>query len=302
MFWFKKKEKDLEDRVEDYVDQHGISTHQLNFALWYIRHHKKFFIGFASLLVAAALILWGYAAVKLVILVFDADRDRASIIDSQSTVVSSSKIDYLANVDYRFLKILPLGMGRYDFVGEITNTNEKVGMEFDYHFVVNDQDLEVEKGFVLPGEKKYLVFLGKQLDYTPDSVSLVIENQGWRKINPRIIADWNEYKNERINFIIDEKKFLSAEDSGLSDKIRLSNLDFTATNFTAYNYLEMDFMIVLFSGSSVVGVSKYVVTDFKSREKEQINLSLIGDFSNVDKLDIIPEVNILDEGVFDRID
>jgi len=57
MFWFKKKEKDLEDRVEDYVDQHGISTHQLNFALWYIRHHKKFFIGFASLLVAAALIL-----------------------------------------------------------------------------------------------------------------------------------------------------------------------------------------------------------------------------------------------------
>jgi hypothetical protein len=302
MFWFSKKEKDLEDRVDDYVDQHGVSTRQLNLALWYIRNHKKFFLAIAGILIAAALVLWGYAAVRLIMLVFTADQEQASINASLHTSVVSPKIDYLKNIDYSFQQILPAGLGKYDFVGQIKNNNPKVGMDFNYHFVVNGQALSSQVGFVLPQETKYLLALGKQIDVTPTSVALVIDNIGWKKINAHLISDWATYQNDHINFIIEDKKFLPATQSGLSDKLALSDLSFLATNMTAYNYLQMNFIIILHSGSQIVGVSRHIVNDFKSRAQEKIGLSLVGDFANVDNIDIIPEVNILDEGVFDKVD
>lgn len=302
MFRFGTKEKDLEDRVEDYVDQEGISTRQLNLALWYVRHHKKFFLTLAGLLAAASLALWGYSAAQVISLVFSAEQDKQNLSEFKQSNVSSPKVDYLANLDYGFEKIIASGINKYDLVGQITNQNPKVGLVFDYYFVVNGQILEKEHGFVLPGEQKYLVTLGQEMEYTPEIGELVIENLQWRKINPRLIPDWTTYRSDRLNFIISDKKFLSAAESGLSEKIRLSDLNFSATNLTAYNYLRVDFVIILRSGSSIVGVSKYVAENFASRAKEDVNLGLVGDFANVDIIDIIPEVNILDEGVFDKID
>ena len=301
MFGFGKKEKDLQDRVEEYVDQHGVSTRQLNWALWYVRNHKKFFIILVSLLLAVGLFLWGYSAVKIISLAFSRNQARENLSGFTQSNVVASKINYADKLNYSLRKIIPLGFNKYDLVGEVTNDNLKTWLSFDYYFLINGQPSKKEQGFVFPQEKKKLIILGQKIKTSPQTSRLVLENLNWHKINPHNIQDWDNYRQEHLNFIINDKKFLAADNSGLSDKLKLSNLSFAITNMTAYSYLKVDLIIVLQSGSRIVGVNKYIIDHFNSQELKQINLSLVGDFSNVDKIDIIPEVNILDKEVFDKI-
>jgi hypothetical protein len=294
-------ESKMKEEVERYKDVEGITTKKLNFGVWYVEHReqfKKILIGF---LTAVAVVSWLYTLYGFFYYaIWGMKQDRLSAYELAKTNVIGH--DYIARISAKDLQIsatevLKSSSQKYDFIAKIKNPNQKWRSEFSYYFYSGDKRTETLQGFILPGEEKYLVIFNQ--DFSGGSaVRLAIENIGWSRINQHKIPDWASFSAGHLNIVVKDIVFTPANKSGLTDKINLNQLGFAAINKTAYNYREVDFVVLLYSGSAVIGVNKYKLKDFMSGEERQIQANWPGALGRVSKVEVIPEVNIMDDGAY----
>ena len=112
------------------------------------------------------------------------------------------------------------------------------------------------------------------------------------------IPDWQNFYENHLDIVISETSFKSAQQSGLSEKLNLNQLDFTAENKTAYNYWQVDFDILLYSGNQIVSINRYSLADLMSGEKRLVQASWPGKFGRIDQIKIIPDINIMNNDVY----
>ena len=98
-----------------------------------------------------------------------------------------------------------------------------------------------------------------------------------------------------MRFSITEKTFTPAYKTILSEKININKLAFKIKNQSVYNYQKVNLNILLFDKNKIIGVTTYVLTDIMSDEERNIDFSWPGNFNRVNKIEIIPETNIIDK-------
>lgn len=297
-----KKGREGPDIIKDYKDTSGLSTRKLNFGLWVAANREKFrqaLIVFLSLII---LFSWTYSIHGFAYYVFKGMDEDNKIIE-EMLKVNAINHEYIERMAARDLIVSPVNIlksdqDKYDFLVKIENPNLNRAGKFKYCFMAGEEKIACAENFILPGEKKYLLILSQKLKNRPGNVSSKFENIGWQRIDLHKYPDWDKFYDEHLNISVSNVIFKNAYASGLSEKLNFNNLEFEAVNNTPYNYWEVGFSILFYSGNSIVGANRYSAQEFMSQEKRQIQMSWPGNLSGVTKTEIRPEINILKDDIY----
>lgn len=272
---------------------------QLKLAYWYVGHKlflRKLLIVF---LLVLCLIFWGYGIYGLIDY-FLIDQVRFSQMLKE---MSYELVDYsafkLKNQPKNFAilssNVLPSGKDKYDFVAKILNPNLNWWAEFEYKFIFDGKETVPRKGFILPDEEKFLLELAVESKIKLRQVSFEFQDIKWHRLDRHQISDYASWSGERLNFEITEVKF---SPSVIKDRIPISKVTFTAANRTAYNFWNVGFYILLYRGTSISGVNYITLEQFLSGEKRAVEVSWFEVVPTVTRVQVLPEINIFDAGVY----
>ena len=189
------------------------------------------------------------------------------------------------------------GQDKFDLAVDLENPNDKFSAVFDYCFSAGEADIACGRSFILPGERKYVLALAQTVSIS-QPVSFRLENLAWTRLSAKLAPDWGEFKAERLNIAIINPVFSSGSRSGLSDQVSFNSLRFSAKNQGAYGYYQADFNILLYAGDQLVGANRYTIQNLKSGEERSASLSWPGNLGSVSRVEIVPDINILDDSVY----
>ena len=181
---------------------------------------------------------------------------------------------------------------KYDFLTKIENASPYYWAEFDYRFVFSGGQTQTEKSFILPSQEKWLAVLSFPGQSRPTSARLEIESISWHRIDTHNIPDYEAWQAERLKFEIMDIEYIS---SVSLDKESFSKTKFNAQNLSAYGYWGVGFYIIAYRGATPAGVNFVALDRFASGEKRTVEVSWFDTLSQVSKIEVEPELNILDE-------
>lgn len=276
----------------------NLSQDELKVSYWYVTHRillRK--IGIMLLaVVSGVLLLYGiYGLINFYLL---GGKENVSIEKALSTgalnynlLAEANKPKELAVLDTTILK----GAGRaYDIISEVSNPNLQWAVEsFDYYYLIGEEKTNVKTDFILPNSSKYVLHLNYENDAGAAEANLVIENIKWKKI-----SDYELLAEKILQFDFENKIILFSKSGGLSEKESVTNIRFDVLNKSAYNFWEPRFIVLLLRGDALATVTQVVVDGLASGEKKTESINLFQTIPSGARLEIIPDVNILDPNVF----
>ncbi len=173
----------------------------------------------------------------------------------------------------------------YDFVVKAYNPNKDWKVrQVNYTFLVDNYMLEERSEFILPGQNKYLTSFSYSSKIPPQQVEFKVNNLQWQRI-----------KNEELdkmqiidNIIIDNKNFKSSSN--------LSQLSFEAFNNTHYNFWQIGWQIALYKNEKLYAYNYLTSNTFLATDKRQISATWLEDLSSPGRIEILPDVDVFDEG------
>lgn len=286
--------------IDKYEDVEGITTKQLNFNLWIIKHKKLLKNIFIILLVIISITLWFYTIYEFThYIVKGIEEDKLLVVELiQTSGISHNNILKSSVKNLIIFPVIALKSNKkHDLVVEIKNPNTKHWGNFQYCFLNQQAEIECGKNFILPNETKHILSLSNTFKNESTNIKFVIKQITWHRIKFNKIPDWGKFKNEHLGIAVDNIKINSIKDA-LDDKINLNILEFAVVNNTVYNYWEVMFNILFYNNNTVVGANKYILSEFMSGQKQQIQINLLNNTENSDNIKIIPEVNIMESSVY----
>ncbi len=294
--------KDLnssDSRLKNYRDEAGLSTRRLEAGLWYVRHRKLFIFLIIFILGATALGTLGFSLYKFGHYYFvERQQQQQNFLELTSgTSLITNKSNAAGNLSYSEVRVLPGVDNSSDIIAAVTNTNTRSIINFSYYFDVNGTKVGAGSDFVFPGDTKYLMAF-KQNVPANAFANLIIENFAFKRVDLHTVGNWEQYQSDRLNFQIENAVFAAAPQSGLSEKISLGELSFKITNKSGFGYKAADLDILLKSAGTIAAVNRHRLENFRSGESRTIRISWPGRLPTIDQVDIVPDVNILDEGVY----
>lgn len=294
-------EKELEKKVKNYVSAEGVSTKQLEIGLWYIEHKRQLKLALIGFLILISAVSWAYTIYGFAYY-FARGLREDEILTRQLIQANGANHEYISQISARNLIISPVEIikagKKYDLYVKLENDNLKWWAEFDYYFTAAGRQMEKSRGYILPSESRYLFALAQDFSYYPEDGRLIIENISWHRINQHKIADWPAYRDNHLNIVSADVKFIPANASPLSEKLALNQLNFKTVNQTAYNYWSVGFTILLYSGDQLIGLNHYVLNDFMSGQARPVEISWPGNLGRVARVEIIPEINIMKDDIY----
>ncbi|MFH1822760.1 MAG: hypothetical protein ABH830_03590 [Patescibacteria group bacterium] len=296
------EENEKKINLNEYKDPGGLSIKKLDFGLWVLEHKKLFKQGIYAFIILVAVVSWTYTIYGFAYYLAVGMRDDESLIKE---LVQTNTINhtYLAsqaakNLNYSRINILPATNEKFDLALEIENPNEKHWAQFSYCLYSQEEEVVCGENSIFPSERKYILALGLDNKLKSSDFQFVINNIIWSRINLHFYPDWNKYYNEHYDILIKDIDFSPYSLSGLSEKINLNSLNFLIKNNSPYNYWEITFNILLYSGNTLAGVNQYTVSESISGEERLVEMSWPGSLNNINRIEIVPEINILDEDIY----
>lgn len=295
---FKKKES-IDKDVRDYRDEVGLSTRQLDWGLRLVRYRKTFVIFAIWFLTGAGIGTLGYSLYSFGhYLIVGRAEDQQVYQDLSATPLPAPNKSFDAQLSYPAPRILLNAGSRGDVVVPVTNPNPRSAAYFNYHFLVNGAAIGGRSDFILPGETKYLLALGQEIPAGSTDAQLVIENYSLKRVDAHAVPDWAAYRAQRMDFRISDARFVPGTSSGLSEKLSVGEMSFTIANASAYGYRNLRLIILLKSNGEVVAANDYVLENFRSGETRSPRLSWTGNVPPVNQVEVIPDLDILDSGIY----
>ncbi|HZJ41683.1 MAG TPA: hypothetical protein VFD51_01545 [Patescibacteria group bacterium] len=285
-----KDKYQIEKDLEKFQDLSGVSVRQMNIGLWFSENRLLLTRLLTIFLILISAFFFIYSTYAYIIYFM------SEPIDNQLENQVMSPRMVVTQMEPGPVQVFKSG-DAYDLAVNIINENDNFWAGFDYCFYQQNKAIYCDNSFVLPSENRFLSQLGMKLIDT-SNLSFKIEDIFWSRINRREIADWQSYFNERINFIFSDVTFFNAVKSGLSENMKLNSLEFTFFNDSAYSYYQIDFDVLFYAGSNLVGVQKYLGENVKTGETRPVKLSWPGDLSSVSQVKIVPRVNLMSDSVY----
>ncbi len=296
----KNKNEDKDIDISKYQSLSGLSNKKLDFGLWFANNKKKFFIAIVVILILLSAGFFLYSGYHYAYYLLEGKEYDQKLAEELSQY-DESNLNYRLNNPLEGLKISNVQSfssdGSYDLLSSIKNPNGRYFANFIYCFTADDEELICGRDFIFPLEEKYLLALAIEDDKARDA-KLRISNISWSRVNLHKYPDWSNYYSEHLNFETSDIQFKPARKSILSEKMSLDTLEFNIKNKTPYNYWEVPLNIVLYNGNRAVGVYKYIVNEFRSGEERSIRLVWPGNISQADKVEIRPNINIVDPDIY----
>jgi len=294
------KEKPV--NLDRYQDLEGVTMKKLEAGLWYIEHRDMLRKIIIVILALVGAVSWLYTLYGFGFYIFKGMNDDATMFRE---LVSTESFDhaYLVKIGGQQLELFPVkvfessnvkGEPRYDLIAEVINPNLRHAGLLNYSFVSGSEVIASGEINILPGDDKYITALGLDLAERPGNAKMVINNLALKRLDARAFPDWDKFKKEHLNISVSDIKFTPPRLTGLSEKLNVSQLDFTATNNSPYNFWRTDFIILLTNRGQIIAANQYLLDRFKSGEVREVTLSLPGVIKS-DQIEVIPQVDILDD-------
>lgn len=288
-----------QDRYEKEIE--GVSMNTLEAGLWLAKNRHNLWRIFIFFLIAISAISWGYTLYGFgSYLLVGMNNDTQMMKDFvQNKIISH---DYLVQNAAKDLIYSTTGIinneGKYDLYARIKNPNAKHSGLFSYCFTTTAEEKSCGSDFILPGEQKYVLLLAQNFKNRPSGVTFSVDNLTWQRLDGHIIPDWKKYRDDRLDFSINNTIFTPAASNEISEKINLNTLSFTAINNSAFSYWEVPFTIILSNGGKIVSLNKYITSNFISYDSREIKITWPGTIGSVNNINITPDINIVDGRVY----
>ncbi len=275
-------------------------TRRYRLTLWWVKHRllaKR--VGYVALIGGNALmflfVLWTFMDAFAVS--YDADRNRvASMVRdgfSDLRAYTASRAGSLLEAEP--VRVLSTGSNRYDFITFLENPNDDWSARFQYRFISTAGETQGQEGFILPGEKKPIMILGFEGSDAARDVTFALGEIEWRRVDKKHIPDYASFADARLRFTVRDIDY--STDVAL-DATRLGRVSFTVTNESAYGYYDPAFYAILKRADAVVGVNRVILETLGSGETREVVMHWFGPLPSVSKVEIVPEVNILEPIVY----
>jgi hypothetical protein len=289
------------NRYETDVD--GVSMKKLEAGLWWSKNRKKLKNILAIILALIGIPLMAYALYGFgdyLLFGMNADDQMMKAFD-RTTVVSQSFLNQRSakNIVISATGYLADG-GNYDLYTQATNPNSRWWATFNYCFKKNNGEQSCGSSFILPSQTKYVFSLAKYFNSAPNNLSFSISNLQWKKIDNHLIADWNQYQANRLNMSFSNQQFTPAAANTVSEKVPLNSLTFSISNNSAYSYYEVPLDIVLTDNGRIVYVDQYSASNLLSNQSQNVKITWPGDFESVTGISIAPDINILNQEIYQQ--
>lgn len=288
--------------VNKYNDLDGLTVKKLDTGFWFIKNREKLVLSRNLAIGLLGVIFWGYFISSFgSYLAFGMSSD-SSLTDRIIKSAIPSHEYFLGigpkNLTLGNVQIFEYLTGKYDFLIEVSNFNPSYWAEVEYTLDDGDKNIQKGKAVVLPNSKKYLAIYSKELDWRPKVVSLNVTSLQWHRIDPHKYGSWDKFKKDRFDNIAIASSSIVLADNSLSEKVNLNTINFKVKNNTGFNYQNASFVIILYSNNRTVGIYNYIAENFYSGAEISPSITFPGAFSNINKVDVVPDINILDESVF----
>ena len=279
-----------------------LSSQQLKIAKWYWTHKKKLYYFFVGFLVLLDIALLG---------VFFSLQNRHINSDTFWQISASLAVE---RIDYPFFHKL-LGpkdliitgeqsipsKGNYDFLCLIENPNPNWQVKnIRYSFQYRGGESPVNSTFILPNSEKYLYITARQLEnvgiqifHRPRGVKLSIKDISWQRIRKHedfAIISNNPLKSLKFTDLHFEKI--------IQNNQKVSRISFQVENPTVYSFWEVPLVIVPYRGSLPIALGILPVRYLKTQEKRLLEYLWPYILPSANRVDIRPDLNILDPSIF----
>jgi len=267
---------------------------QLGFSYWYVTHRILLKNILTAFLIVLDIVLIAFN-LYLVIL-------NLAILQKDYQLILTNFVS--ANPDYTILRQASLppeikvtGITTfqndkgYDIIAEINNANPKWSATFDYQFQLGKNLSSLRKGFIMPGEKKKIL----DLAVTDGNLvsQIVFSNVKWEKQ-----IDFAKLYQEKFKFDIRNIKYIPAQELGIGEKVPVSRVSFEIENLTAYNYKNINLIILLNSSGQLAAVNQIPTGTLLSGQTKSFDVNFFQRLPKIDSAEIIPDLNIFDTTIF----
>lgn len=275
-----------------------LSNWQLKFGYWYVSNKLKLKKALIISLIVLNVGLFGYAIIyATIILVIQGESFR-----QLQNSLTAPLIDYAyfreknkpRELVLQSINILPTTSGRYDIIAKVKNPNSKwVVSSVAYQFVSGSEVIAEGEGFIFPSEEKFLIAFGVGKKVRQSDLILNITNLSWQRF-----LNFENFAASRLNFDVQNTELITGRKAGTSSRLPVSQTRFTVTNNSAYSFWQVGFYVVLYSGSNIVGVNYASLEEFLSEETREVSINWFESLPSITRIEVIPDVNILDESVY----
>jgi len=273
-----------------------LTTKQLKFAQWYLVNKKKLKLLLLIIVILINVIVWGivgYQTYKYFSL--------KEAHEQGLRKLTAEKIDYLELREHfqpenlilenPILLKLPSAEPKYDFAIKVKNPNKEwLIQEIEYYFSWENGQTEIQKSFILPGEEKYILALGQEIDEKLTKAEFVLSNIAWQRINPNNelleIPSQFTFKDIELGYAISEE-----------DMIALPQISFSIKNESVNSFWQVNLLVILYQNSKIVGINIIPIKNWQGDEQRQIELiwPKIPSYSHIQ---IFPDINPFDSEIF----
>lgn len=285
------------------MEEQQLSDFKLKLGYWVVTNKifiKRFIV---FILFSADVLLVSFSAYRL-IQFYSVERVQ---FEKMALTLSSYNLDYnsywkkVKPQDIQLLELdaVSLSGNKYNFVAKIKNPNinKWAASEIEYYFVYNNQTTEKRKGFILPGEEKFLGAFNVESSSKVLKPSLQISNIKWQRIKQGDLESFSKKVKNFTDFTIKEKQFLTASELGLEKDSRTSAVRFTAVNNTIYDYYDAGFFVVTYSGPIITSANYLTLNKFLSNESREAEIRWHETIARPSLILVEPVVDFFDETV-----
>ncbi|MFA5643955.1 MAG: hypothetical protein WC928_00295 [Patescibacteria group bacterium] len=288
----KKEKRDTNINLANYNEKEKGALKKFIFGLWFLKNRRNFFISLISLLFLSLIILYIYLFYNVYDYLKYSPDDKMAL-EELSIIGVNLGSSRVAEPLQNERPLVFFHNDSYDFVARVKNPNLNFFASINYCFLDGDEELLCQNDIVFPEENKYLVVLSVELDSAPNNLRFMIKNLSWERVDAKKYSNWKNYYSERVNFDVSNIVFNISQSTDIYMK-SVNNLSFNIKNNSPYNYWEVPLSIILYSQGSIVGVNKYLVSEFMSLTDKNIELFWSNSVRSVDQAEIVPNLNILD--------
>lgn len=274
-----------------------VSNFKLKASYWYVSHKlqlKKLLIAFLILLGVG---FYSYSIYQAIMILFVQEQnfrqDMANLSENLIDYPYFHEVNKPHDVQILKFDIVRSRDSHYDVVAYVKNPNSKwIASRVSFQLIVGGVVVAEKVGFIYPNEEKYFAIFDQEVSLQGSPI-LKIAKVDWRRYR-----QFEEFAEPRLKFDVSDIEFKPSIDSGIRGELPVSILNFKITNNSAYSYWQVGTYMVLSSSQRVVGANYISLDQFKSGESRDVEMRWYESLSSVNKIEVLPEVEILSDASY----
>lgn len=268
---------------------------------WWVEHRqllKRIGIGIVIAIEAVLLVyvLWIFTDTYLLSYQEDQQKVAEMVAYGQADLHAYTVSQAANDLVLESARVFSIGDERYDLFAFVTNPNTDWWADFTYQFTDATGGVHTGESFILPSEEKPIVEFSIESETALRTVAVEITDIDWHRVDHHAVGDLDEWLGDRARIEITDEAFDPA--FALSEDQTIGRVTFTVKNEGAYSFYDPIFYLLLYRGSTVVGVNKTTVSKLETGETEDVVVNWFGTLPSVSKIEVIPELNLFDPDVY----